>query len=77
MREFIHRFRDLPVESSTPSSAFTEGRIVVAISSNGAHIQGRGTFPRLHPLVELIPKPSASPGACPKNTITGGLFTLM
>jgi hypothetical protein len=73
MRDFIHRLRDFSVGSSIPSSAFTEGCIVVAISSNGARIQGRGTVPRLHPLVELTPRSSVSSGACPNILILTGM----
>jgi hypothetical protein len=66
---------DLPIGSSIPTSAFTEGRIDIVISLNGTHIQGRDTVLRLHPLVELTLKSSASPSACPEKLITSGLFS--
>ena len=68
MREFIHRLRDLLEGSSILNFSSSEERLIAA-SSNGAHMQGRGTLPRWHSLAELISKSSASPGVCPKNPL--------
>ena len=68
MREFIHRLRDLLEGSSILNFSSSEERLIAA-SSNGAHMQGRGTLPRWHSLAELKSKSSASPGVCPKNPL--------
>ena len=68
MREFIHRLHNLPVGTSITNFSSSEGRLIAA-SSNGAHMQGRGTLPRWHLLAELKSKSSASPGVCPKNPL--------